>query len=1481
MRISLMFCLAALAAGLICPRVFAQAAGPDREGPPDPASDMAGLQGAWDAVSIVHEGETIRPPSGAVQFVFSGFHVLIHLAEQENVLRFAVHPAASPRELDTVNAKGETVKYIYRLEGDQLTLCTSKSAGRPTDFSSKAGEGRSLVLLRRGKILFRLLAGHPAAISAIAFLPDGRRLASADLEGNVKLWDLDDCRELRTIWKGSAPIHYLAAAPDGATLAFTDDEKTVVLWDLRNNRVKTRFPAHAKRVNLVQYSADGRMLICGDQSGEVRRESLAANAKTETIPADNLDANHVAVSRGGRWLAFFSTLGTTVTVRGGWEPRDLHTRKPISSVVFSPDSRMLAACLGGVMPGIGDPVEVVIWDPSTGHEVGQVTIPGDFNKLLAAQWVAFSPDNRILAISVSSGLMATLSNSEVILWDMRREQEVGRFRGIETAFSPPVFSPDGKTLATGGRGGVIKLWNLGSSPQQDESRPSEPRLADLPGPPPDMPPPVVPVAPPRHTRTEEAEALKLLVAQQATDYQAGRFREAEAGARQMLAIVERSFADNGDLLAMALETLAEACAAQSHYADAEASFRRAVPVLEKMGQPRHMELAELLGRLGSVCYAQVKHAEAERFYRQAVELREKGPDAQSPGMAGNLSDLCLVCSHLACFADAEKFGRRAIAILDKAGPAEEPQLAQGLNNLALLYSTLGRFMEAEPLYQRAIAIQEKAADPRDPFLAQLRSNLGLLYGNQHRHAEAERLYKQAIETLEQIRRPDDPDLHAIFHNLANVYLDAGRYAEAEPLYQRVLSLWEKKLGPNHPGLAMTLESLATLRVQQSRYAEAEPLYRRALFLKMQSLGPDHPRVAYTLCNLARLYKEQHRDAEAEPLANLAIGIMERNNAGPGDRFGAYNVRAQIRWNRKHTGDALADLHVAMDTAEQQRTRASGGERERAAYFSEFLMVFERMVQWQTQLGNLDEALGAMERSRARSLLDQLDTQGIDLLAGADPSEVEPLRSREAEVQLRLAKLDQQFAALGARRDLAREQQNQEAESLDRQLRKAREDYAAVYAGIRNASPAYRLAIGKDRKPVPLSRLQQWAAAQESLVLEYLLGANGGYVLAVPPHGAPQLETIAIEHPEAEALGVSSGPLTAERLSQVFNNEQGTGLLQQLRQSGAATGEPQVTARLAALWRVLIPKAHRELLCAKKYQRLVILPDAAVAPLPFEVLVVEGPKDIKYLLDVGPPVQYAPSAGILLNLAERGAAIRSDGQELLLTLGDAVYGNGANAKSSQAADPLATLTRYSVANGSLKSLPFTAWETDWVQSVFQDEHLPAVQLKGPQATEANVRAQLARRRFIHLACHGLVDQAHGNLFGALAFTPGPSPGDSADDGFLTLAEIYGLNVYGCELTILSACDTNVGPEQRGEGVWAISRGFLVAGARRVVATSWLVDDEAAASLVSYFFSVVARAEKQHDTLDYAKTLHDAKRWVRQQEKWQHPYYWGNFVLLGPN
>jgi CHAT domain-containing protein len=346
------------------------------------------------------------------------------------------------------------------------------------------------------------------------------------------------------------------------------------------------------------------------------------------------------------------------------------------------------------------------------------------------------------------------------------------------------------------------------------------------------------------------------------------------------------------------------------------------------------------------------------------------------------------------------------------------------------------------------------------------------------------------------------------------------------------------------------------------------------------------------------------------------------------------------------------------------------------------------------------------------------------------------------------------------------------------------------------------------------------------------------------------------------------------------NDGQTGVLQLLGKPASAAS---ATDKLAALWRVLVPADVRKALTGGTAKRLIVVPDGPLALLPFETLVVRSGRSAQYLLDAGPPVLYGPSAAVLYNLAARTPSKRSE-REPVLTVGNPAYGRGTTQAASVGPGVLGDLgsrSRYGAVGGKLLPLPYSGLESKWVADAFNNQGLTAVRLEGPQATKANLKSLLAGRRVVHLACHGLTDDAYGNFFGALALTPGPHPNDASDDGFLTLAEIYQLNLKGCDLAILSACETNYGPQQQGEGVWALSRGFLVAGARRVVASNWLVDDEAAATLINYFCGCLAEAEKKGGPADYAEALRKAKRAVRQQDKWKDPYYWGTFVLVGPS
>jgi len=868
------------------------------------------------------------------------------------------------------------------------------------------------------------------------------------------------------------------------------------------------------------------------------------------------------------------------------------------------------------------------------------------------------------------------------------------------------------------------------------------------------------------------------------------------------------------------------------------------------------------------------------------------------------------------YVEAEEPLKQAIAIAQRAfGNTED--VAEVLVELGATYSESGRFEEADAMLRQALGIFRRARNNEGIVNAQYA--LAYLYMQQGRYAEADVLFKQALELGERVLGRDDAALGYVLDSLVDLYLYQGRVDAAEPLAERSYDIRRQAVGPDHIEYAASLWSRAWVNDEQERYVDAEALYKQALAIANKRLGQHHRYTAELRFDLAHMYQKIGRTEDAEPLyksclesvnvtlgeenfpqtvwaynalASLYLDQGKRDEArellNKGVQLGALGAsyaqrylthlfRARLNWQEDNRTAAVADLREAMKLAEQQRGRASGAEHQRARFFAEFSEAFEKMVAWQLLVGNHDAALDAMERSRARSLLDQMAVQGYDLLLGVDQETANRLRAGQRAARERVGRLEAQLRGQGAKTDVTPEQRKAQSEKINGELVEARRQFVQARADVRNASPVYqRLAVGQDKKPITLANLQGWLAERDGLLPEYMIGEGGSYLLVVPPDEPPKLVELKLNEEQARKLGGAAGSVNAERLAEMLTTQQKSGVVDRLKLATDPQQVEEVVPGLAALWQALIPEDERRALVAMKYERLFVIPDGPLSMLPFETLVTdEKPTEPSYLIDVGPAVQYAPSATILHNLTPQERKQLSRLEKPVLSVADPAY-SGSSATTSRG---YSIGARYGTAGGQLDRLLFSSWETAWIDQVFGKEGIQVEQLTRGQATEQNVRRLVAGRAVVHLACHGIADQAHGNLFGALALAPGGS-GTTADDGFLTLGEIYALDLNDCELAILSACDTNFGPHQRGEGVWAVSRGFLVAGSRRVIASNWLVDDEAAASLMSVYCGHVAQADSQ-DSVDYATALHKAKKWVKNNEKWGSPYYWGTFVLVGPN
>jgi CHAT domain-containing protein len=157
-------------------------------------------------------------------------------------------------------------------------------------------------------------------------------------------------------------------------------------------------------------------------------------------------------------------------------------------------------------------------------------------------------------------------------------------------------------------------------------------------------------------------------------------------------------------------------------------------------------------------------------------------------------------------------------------------------------------------------------------------------------------------------------------------------------------------------------------------------------------------------------------------------------------------------------------------------------------------------------------------------------------------------------------------------------------------------------------------------------------------------------------------------------------------------------------------------------------------------------------------------------------------------------------------------------------------------------------------------------------QAATSPELSQYRIVHFATHGMIDTVRPELSGVVLSLVNER--GEEQDGFMRAYEIYNLRLPA-DLVVLSACRTGLGKEVRGEGLIGLTRGFMYAGAARVVVSLWDVNDEPTAILMEQFYRGMLGPRR----LSPAAALRAAQAWMRRQKRWSSPYYWAAFTLQG--
>jgi len=996
-------------------------------------------------------------------------------------------------------------------------------------------------------------------------------------------------------------------------------------------------------------------------------------------------------------------------------------------------------------------------------------------------------------------------------------------------------------------------------------------------------PATVTAAPADLARRLEAVALRM--------YEAGTLESvgaAEGLFRSALTLRERAPEQDRPGLAGLLQELSGLCFNRGDYPGAEQLERRALAIIETLTPADPARSTMSRRDLGFVLMKEGRLAEGGRDLLASLRVMESSDGTDWLELAVTRDYVAEVHRLQGRYEEAARMLERLVEEAAARLGEENPQVHVFINNLAGIYKDQERFDEAQTLLHRSLALRHAASEPDLQAIARATLNLSELYRLQGRYTDAEPLYLEALDLARRAWGGESGELFEFVKQLAVLYREQSRFTEAEPLARQARDLIVRELGPDHPRVAQSEFDLGELLRAGGRCRDAMTHYGRAGTIRETTLGREHPEVAEVLVARAScLAAGPSGRAAALAEAGRAVEILERSDAFPGVEVEALALRAGLL----RTGQparAKADLARALRLIEALRPHRGGSEGVRAGFFGKQVGLYERMVRWEVEEGRVGEALLYAERVRARSLLDQLVAASADGAAAADPAAAARLQDARAEV----AEWRQRLQFVASRTDQPRAARQRELRDLGRRLDAAERTLRQAYEEARNASPAWRSAI-----VVEPAAPAEWVGAVvpgDGLMLLYEVGETGSFLFVLPPPPeAVQVFPLVVAQSEGSTLGIQAGPLGRAALERVIIGGPGApGLVADLAApparfalrgiGGLSEGGRSIGGRLHALQRALVPPSVWKRAATRA--EVVIVPDESLYLLPFEALVIDPGLRAgtpQFWLDAGPPLRYAPSATSLREITRRFelGTPRAIHPVAALSVSDPAYAPQA-AASSGGTTATADRRRAGGARffGALERLPGTEMETRNIRAALEGTAAVTV-LEGLGAREPAVRRQLPGKRYLHLATHGLVDQRGGDLFAALALTPpagGVATGD--DDGLLELSEIYDLRLDS-DLAVLSACRTNVGLSIAGEGIFSLSRGFLVAGARRVIASQWSVDDASTAVLVGELFRALAAAERAGTGVGYAAALRDAKRRIRARSEWADPFFWAPFVLTG--
>ena len=532
-----------------------------------------------------------------------------------------------------------------------------------------------------------------------------------------------------------------------------------------------------------------------------------------------------------------------------------------------------------------------------------------------------------------------------------------------------------------------------------------------------------------------------------------------------------------------------------------------------------------------------------------------------------------------------------------------------------------------------------------------------------------------------------------------------------------------------------------------------------------------------------------------------------------------------------------------------------------------------------------EAFKIAEQARSRSLLDMLGEVKAEITEGVP----EDLLKRKAENLDRQQEIAEQLTGIS----LAGATPKQPIEQLEAELERLQVEQETIENQIRVASPRY--ASLTKAQPLTVVDVQQKVLLDDkTALLEYSLGKDHSYLWVVTQSGLRLYKLPARSVLEQQAMDLRAQILPASVQRSIvgidvaapatrgLTGDRGLGM-------DVSSPTPKNLGPFTEAAYTLYKSAVEPAAAVIGDRRMLIVADGALNYIPFEALITaSGGTDfatLPYLVKTN-EIVYAPSASVIAAVRQQANNAAAKGRGILLVADPVFDASDARAKGAATgaqgsegmtkrglslSSAISDITKAPAKGLKLARLNGTRTEAEQIAQLARSTGGQADVWLDFEASETKVRAQdIKQYRVLHFATHGLLNAERPQFTGlALSLV-----GDNNQDGFLRVDEVFNLRL-GSPLVMLSACETGLGKERRGEGVIGLTRAFMYAGAPTVGVSLWSVADKSTSELMPDFYK---RLLAEQSTSSGA-ALRAAQIAMIDGKRYSAPFYWAPFVLVG--